>query len=265
MRNRIVLALVLLAGPASADTLRVCSDPNNLPFSNRAMQGFENKIAAVVVRDLGDTVSYTWAAQHETFVKRTLNAHKCDVVMGVPVGMDDVAETRPYYASSYVFVTRARDNLDIASMTDPRLRRLKIGVHLMGDDPGPPEAALGAQYIVDNVRGFLIMDDRAKPNPPARMIEAVENGSIDVAAAWGPMAGYFALHSPVALRVTPITNTAQFAPLKFRFAIAMGVREDDPNLRRLLDKVLSRERTSIATILRGYGVPLVEMNGGLNG
>ncbi len=265
MHNRIALALVLLATPASAATLRVCSDPNNLPFSNRAGQGFENKIADIVAHDLGDTVSYTWAAQHETFVKRTLNAHKCDIVMGVPVGMDDVAQTRPYYASSYVFVTRARDGLNIASMTDARLRRLKIGVHLMGDDPGPPEAALGAQHIVDNVRGFLIMDDRARPNPPARLIEAVENGSVDVAAAWGPMAGYFALHSPVPLRVTPITDTAQFSPLRFHFAIAVGVREDDLNLRKKLDAVLVCEHARIANILQRYGVPLLEMNGGLNG
>ncbi len=265
MRNRIALALVFLAVPASAGTLRVCSDPNNLPFSNRAGQGFENRIADIVAHNLGDTVSYTWAAQHETFLKRTLNAHKCDVVMGVPVGMDDVSETHPYYTSSYVFVTRAQDNLTITSMIDPRLRRLKVGVHLMGDDPAPPEAALGAQHIVDNVRGFLIMDDRARPNPPARLIEAVENASIDVAAAWGPMAGYFALHSPVPLRVTPITDTARFAPLRFRFAIAMGVREDEPDLRRKLDAVLVREHVIIANILQRYGVPLVEMNGGLNG
>jgi mxaJ protein len=265
MRSNLILALVLLTAPAGATTLRVCSDPNNLPFSNRAGQGFENRIADLVAHDLKASVVYTWAAQHETFVKRTLNAHKCDVVMGLPVGMDEVAETAPYYASTYIFVTRARDHLDIAAMTDPRLRRLKIGVHLMGADPGPPEAALGAQHIVDNVRGFMIMDDRSKPNPPARLIEAVENGSIDIAAVWGPLGGYFALHSPVALRVAPITNTGRFAPLRFRFAIAMGVREDDQDMRKRLDAILVREHAAIADILHRYGVPLVENTGGLDG
>ncbi|HWD29444.1 MAG TPA: quinoprotein dehydrogenase-associated putative ABC transporter substrate-binding protein [Rhizomicrobium sp.] len=256
-------ALALLAAPIAAHgaTLRVCSDPNNLPFSNRAGQGFENKIAELVARDLGMTLTYTWAAQHETFVKRTLNKHACDVVMGVPEGYDEVDQTRPYYASTYVFVAR-RGRARVASLTDPRLHTLKIGVHLIGNDPAPPEAALGQEGIVDNVSGFMIYGDYAKPNPPARLIEAVEHRQVDVAAVWGPLGGYFAKVSPVPLTVTPITGTHGFAPLSFRFAIAMGVRKGDVALRTKLDGVIARERSTIRNILAGYGVPLVDLKGG---
>jgi quinoprotein dehydrogenase-associated probable ABC transporter substrate-binding protein len=263
--SAICALIAFLATAADAATLRVCSDPNNLPFSNRAGQGFENKIAALLARDMNETVTYTWAAQHDTFIKRTLKAGKCDVVMGVPMGMDDIALTAPYYKSTYVFVSRTRDALDISSLSDPRLRTLKIGVHLLGDDPAPPEAALGQENIVDNVTGFMIYGDYAKPNPPARLIEAVANGTVDVAVVWGPLGGYFAKHTPVPLSVSPVTDTAKFAPLVFQYAIAMGVREEDTALRRKLDALLLHEHGAIARILHDYGIPLVRVQGGTDG
>jgi mxaJ protein len=264
MRCRIsVLAaasfFALSAQAAQAGVLRVCSDPNNLPFSNRAGQGFENKIAELFAHDLGDTVAYTFAAQHETFVKRTLDAHKCDVVMGEPVGLDEVAETRPYYASTYVFVYRQHAGYRLSSLTDPQLRKLKIGVHLIGGEDTPPELALGEEGIVGNVSGFMIYGDYAQPNPPARLIEAVERGDVDVAAVWGPLGGYFAKHASGALQVVPITGTARFAPLEFRYAIAMGVRKDDTALRNELDAEIVHNSTQIQNILHDYGVPLVDL------
>ena len=267
MGNRFLSAIAFCLAPvlAQAADFRVCSDPNNLPFSNRAGQGFENKIAELVAHDLGERLTYTWAEQHEGFLRRTMKAGICDVVMAAPSGMDDVAETRPYYTSNYVFVSRAGDNLKLSSLTDPRLRTLKIGVHLMGEEAAPPAAALGQQGIVNNVTGFVIYGDYAKPNPAARLIEAVQNGSIDVAAAWGPLAGYFAKHSRVPLTVTPITHTAQFTPLTFRFSIAMGVRPRDAALLRRLDAILAREQTAIKKILTAYGVPLASAKGGNNG
>jgi quinoprotein dehydrogenase-associated probable ABC transporter substrate-binding protein len=259
------LSLVLAPLAAQADVLRVCSDPNNLPFSNRSGQGFENKIADLVALDLGDHLEYTFAAQHKTFIKRTLNAHKCDVLMGVPTGMDDVDETQPYYASTYVFVYRKEGNFRLTSLKDPRLHKLKIGVHLIDGDDAPPELALGQEGIVDNVSGFMIYGNYAKPNPPARLIEAVEKRNIDIAAAWGPLGGYFAKHSPVALTVAPITDFAQFKPLVFRYAIAMGVRKGDSALRDQLDGVIEREQPAIRNILQSYGVPLVGLKGGSHG
>jgi quinoprotein dehydrogenase-associated probable ABC transporter substrate-binding protein len=257
--------LLLSVSSAGAGMLRVCSDPNNLPFSNRAGEGFENRIAELIARDLGDTVAYTFAAQHQTFVKRTLDAHKCDVVMGEPVGSDEVVETRPYYASTYVFVSRRHAGIRLSSLTDPRLRKLKIGVHLIGGENTPPELALGEEGIVDNVSGFMIYGDYAQPNPPARLIEAVERGTVDVAAVWGPFGGYFARRSQGALQVVPITGTARFAPLLFRYAIAMGVRKDDIGLRNSLDAEIARNATKIRDILDSYGIPRVDLKANAHG
>ena len=260
-----VMLLVLAPWPAQAAVLRVCSDPNNLPFSNKAEQGFENKIADVVARDMNDTVKYVYALQNDAFVKHTLDAGTCDVMMGVSAGMDSVETTHPYYVSTYVFVSRKADGLALSSLTDPRLRKLKIGVHLIGDDSTPPAMALGQEGIVDNVSGFMIYGDFSKPNPPARLIEAVEDRRVDVAAVWGPLGGYFAKSSPVALSVTPMTGTAKFKPLVFRYAIAMGVRKGNSALRDKLDGVIAKEHSAIRNILESYGVPLVELKGASNG
>jgi ABC-type amino acid transport substrate-binding protein len=185
-------------------------------------------------------------------------------MIGVPVGLDQVEETRPYYASTYVFVSRSADDLKLSMLTDPRLRALKIGVHLIAGEDAPPELALGEQGIVDNVSGFMIYGDYSKPNPPARLIEAVAARRIDVAAVWGPLGGYFAQRSPVPLTVSPITATARFAPLAFRYAIAMGVRKGDRARREQLDGVLAREQPRINALLESYGVPLVPLKGGIH-
>ncbi|HVV64981.1 MAG TPA: substrate-binding domain-containing protein [Rhizomicrobium sp.] len=254
------IAALLAALPCAAvadGALKVCSDPNNLPFSNRAQQGFENEIAEKIAGSLGETVSYAWAEQGKNFLRDTLNAGRCDVVMGIPADAGDVETTLAYYESSYVFVYRD-GGPPISSLSDPRLRNLRIGVHLIGDDSTPPTEALAREGIIDNVRGYMIYGDYARPNPPSRLIEAVEDGEIDVAAVWGPFAGYFARRSPVKLDVTPIEPTRRFAPLVFRFAIAMGVRKGDDRLKRKLDAAIEKNRASIGNILLRYGVPLVK-------
>jgi mxaJ protein len=253
------LACAVWAGCAAAraDELRVCADPNNLPFSDSQGRGFENKLAELIARELGTSVSYVWWAQRRGFVRNTLKAGACDVIMGVPAHYDLVETTQPYYRSSYVFVSRADRDVSISSFQDPDLRSLKIGVHLMGDDGmnTPPAHALGELGIVENVVGFTIYGDYRLESPPSRLIEAVADGDVDVAVAWGPLAGYAALHSATPLRVTPVSDTQQFAPLKFSFAIAMGVRKGDDALRRRLDEVLQRKGKEIATLLASFGVP----------
>ena len=255
--------LVGIASPASAapnGALRVCADPNNLPFSNSAEAGFENKLGSMVAEALGRSLSYTWWAQRRGFIRNTLKVEKCDVVMGVPSGFDLVEATKPYYRSTYVFVSRRDEHLDLSSLLDPRLRRLVIGVHLVGDDGNnpPPAQALGELGIIDNVRGYSIYGDYRQADPPARLIEAVEHGEIDVAAAWGPLGGYFAEHSKVPLTVTPIQDGERFAPQKFQFAISMGVRKGDHALRDQLNAFIDEHRSEITSLLRSYGVPLVD-------
>ncbi|QQO13202.1 substrate-binding domain-containing protein [Bradyrhizobium diazoefficiens] len=256
----IVVGVAVHAAATSAGELRVCADPNNLPFSNSAGAGFENRLADMLGRYLGEQVSYTWWAQRRGFIRNTLKAGKCDVVMGMPVGYDLVETTKPYYRSTYVFVTRQAQHLDLSSLLDSRLHQLVIGVHLIGDDGNnpPPAQALGDQGIVENVRGYPIYGDYREADPPARLIEAVENGDIDVAAAWGPLGGYFAQRSPVPLTVTPIRDYERFAPQQFQFAIAMGVRKGDDDLRDRLNSFIEEHRSEIGSLLDNYGVPLVD-------
>lgn len=261
------LALAMLVSASWADgetsnrqeTLRVCADPNNMPFSNENEGGFENKLAKLVGAALGRDISYTWWAQHRGFIRRTLKAGDCDVLMGVPKLLDVVESTRPYYGSSYVFVSRADRHLDIASIRDPRLRSLRIGIQLVGDNGfnTPPAHAIAAQGLTANVKGYTLYGDYSAANPPAQIISAVAIGEIDIAAAWGPLAGYFAKQSDIAMTVTPIENTEEFAPLAFQFDIAMGVRKGDHALRDQLDAVIARYQPMITEILRSYGVPLV--------
>lgn len=254
----LILAAFIVTPAFASGTLRVCADPNNLPFSNRAGEGFENKIADLIAHDLHKQVAYTWATENERFVRTTLKKGSCDVIVGVPAGVDEVEATEPYYTSTYVFVSRADRHLQIASLKDPRLHHLSVGVHLIGDEAVPPAIALGEEGVVDNIHGYMIYGDTSKPNPPSRLIEAVADGKIDVAAAWGPLGGYFAKHADAPLAVTAITDTKDFAPLVFRYAIAMGVRKGDDKLKQELDGALARNKSAIRRVLVSYGVPLTD-------
>ncbi|HEY6066832.1 MAG TPA: substrate-binding domain-containing protein [Thermoanaerobaculia bacterium] len=268
-------ALVLLASPALPlpagrvrrgpsprsvpRELRVCADPNNLPFSNSKLEGFENRIAEVVARDLHANLRYTWWAQRRGFLRNTLKAGLCDVVMGLPSAIEMAQTTRPYYRSTYVFVTRAARKLRVTSLDDPRLKKWKVGVQIIGDDyaNAPPAHALSRRGIVENVVGYSVYGDYSEPNPPARIVEAVANGEVDVAIVWGPLAGYFAKRQRVPLAVAPVSPQIDLPFLPFVFDISVGVRRGDDALKDEIDAVLARRRGAIDGILDGYGVPRV--------
>ena len=246
--------------PPAVTSLRVCADPNNLPFSNAKGEGFENRIAERLANDLGLPLRYTWKPQRRGFVRTTLNAGECDVIMGVPTTYDMVRTSRPYYASTYVFVYRRDRGYHITSLADSALRRLKIGIHVIGDDyqNTPPAEALAARGIIDNVKGYTIYGDYSRPNPPARLIDAVAKGEVDVAIVWGPLAGYFVHRESVPLAIVPVPKESDITGQTWTFAISMGVRHRDQGLAVLLDQLLDREQSSIDAILSDYGVPLVE-------
>ncbi|HET7435452.1 MAG TPA: substrate-binding domain-containing protein [Thermoanaerobaculia bacterium] len=249
------------AAPASHHrVLRVCADPNNLPFSNAQEQGFENQLAHLVARDLHARVKYTWWAQRRGFIRNTLKAGDCDVVMGLPSAMEMAATTRPYYRSTYVFVSRKARHLNIASFDDPQLRRLKIGVQIIGDDGAnaPPAHALAQRGVIRNVRGYTVYGDYRQPNPPARIVDAVANGEIDVAVVWGPLAGWAAKQQKVPLELTPVSPEIDLPFLPFVFDISMGVRRQDAALRQELDDILERRKPEIDRLLATYGVPRVD-------
>jgi mxaJ protein len=252
-------ALLLVTGGAQARELRVCADPNNLPFSNEAGEGFENRLVDLIAADLGAEVRYTWWAQRRGFLRNTLKAEACDLVPGLPANLEGVRTTAPYYRSSYVFVTRL-DGPEVASFNDPVLRQVKVGVHLIGDDGSntPPAHALSRRGIIDNVRGFMIYGDYAEPNPPARILQALAAGEIDVAIVWGPLGGYFAAKESAPLKVTPVRPAFDGPQLPMMFDISMAVRKEDEALRQEVDAVLARHRTEVDAILAAYGIPRLD-------
>ncbi|HVT07632.1 MAG TPA: substrate-binding domain-containing protein [Polyangia bacterium] len=254
-----VIALLALAGatPGGNVPLRVCADPNNMPFSSQQEEGLENALARLVADALGAPLQYTWHPQRRGFVRNTLKAGLCDVMLEAPVGYERATETIPYYRSSYVFVSRRDRHIKVRSFDDPALRGLRIGVQVIGDDyaNSPPAEALGRRGLVDHVVGFPVYGDYGHPNPLAPIVEAVARGTVDVAVVWGPTAGWFAKSSPVPLAIVPIAGEA--GGLQFAFDVGMGVRRGDEQLRRRLDDVIRTHRPQIAAILRRYGVPLL--------
>jgi len=239
---------------------RVCADPYNLPFSNRQLEGFENKIAALIAKELGAPLSYVWWGQRRGFIRNTMNASlkeaRCDVVIGVPAGYDLVQPTKPYYRSTYVFVYPKGKGFHIQSLDDPILKKMKIGVHLFGDDytNPPPVHELSKRGVVDNVIGF---DTFYSPtNPPSKIIDAVASGKIDVAIVWGPAAGYFATREKIPMEVVPVPSGKTDLP--FAFDISLGVRKGDDALRAQLEQILDRKQPEIEKILKDNGVPLLD-------
>jgi mxaJ protein len=247
-----------------ARVLRVCADPNNLPFSNQRGEGFENRIAELVARDLGARLQYTWWAQRRGFIRNTLRAGRCDVVIGIPSSVELALTTQPYYRSSYVFIYREDADFEVRSFDDPVLRRLRVGVHLIGDDGAntPPAHALGERGMVRNVVGYSIYGDYSQPNPPARILDALAAGEIDVAVVWGPLAGYFAPRAAVPLKIVPVSPQIDLPFLPFVFDISMGVERGDSLLKTELEGVLARRRAEVDAILDEYGVPRLDGGAG---
>jgi mxaJ protein len=248
------------AMPAPIPALRVCADPNNLPFSNRDGTGFENRIAELLAADRDAPLEYTWWAQRRGFVRHTLAAGMCDVVIGVPRESASVATTLPYYQSSYVFVSRRDRDLNLVSFDDPRLPRLRLGVQMIGDDFAntPPAHALARRGMTHNIVGYSVYGDYSRPSPLSDIVSAVDRGELDAALVWGPAAGYFARRSQGRLAVTTVSPDGDSPSLRFVFDISMGVRPTDPALRAELNDFLLRRHVEVDAILDEYGVPRVK-------
>jgi len=255
--------VVFCAGVACCANLRVCADPNNMPYSNQSQQGFENKLAQLVSHSLGRTLQYVWWPQRQSFLHYTLLARRCDVVMGVTPGAENMQTTRPYYRSSFVFIARPDLTPPLHSLDDPRLRRLRIGLHVVGEDYSsvPPGQGLALRGITGNIVGFPIYGDYSGANPRAPLIDAVAGNKVDVAIVWGPLAGYFARNEKPPLQITSVIGTSRDKLLPYSIDIAMGVRDGDDDLRRQLDAVIVRRGPEIRSLLRGYGVPIAERSG----
>ncbi len=252
-------SLLALSALSNAQVLRVCADANNLPFSNDHEQGFENKLAELVARDLGLQLQYVWWPASPLQAHKLFRSGACDVMMEAPLRYELAETTQPYYTSSYVFVTRSDRHIVLQSLHDPFLRSARIGLHGVGDGEfTPPAQELASQGIVRNVAVYKIFGNLSRQNPAAELVEAVSRGDVDVAIAWGPLAGYFARKSNIPLDVSLICPDNEDAAKPLRFAMAMGVRRGDETLRQQLETEINRRHTEIQEILTSYGVPIVD-------
>ena len=241
--------------PPQPGLLRVCNDPDNMPFSNQKEEGFENKIARLIAKEWNARLEYVWYPTRRGYF-RILNGMYCDLIIQAPGGLDMAGTTDPYYRSGYVFVTRQDGKLaDIKSLADPRLKKARIGVTLLpSDEQLPPTMALSHYGVVGNLRGYhgwYNDDDR-----PEDVVNAVASDSVDVAIIWGPLAGYFAKRAQVPLKITPLGERDSLADVPFRYDIAMAVRRRDGELRDSLQKTLKAKAPEIQAILKEYNIPM---------
>lgn len=243
---------------AAKKALRVCGDPNNMPFSNEKLEGIENKIAAAVAKDLGWETEYVWWPHQRGLVRRVLNTERCDVLIGIPKGYDLVRWTKPYYRTGYVIAYQKDRIADVRSLDDPMLKTLKVGVQVNT----PPHVALAERGIIENVVGYQLMfDSNAHPEDyPGKQIEDLLAGRIDVALVWGPIAGYFKKKKGASsLVLVPLEEPTSGAAKGITFEMSMGVRKADTELKARLEQVLDRRREEIRAILEDFGVPLLPL------
>jgi mxaJ protein len=237
--------------------LRVCADPNNLPFSNQRGEGFENRLAELLAQDLGAQLEYTWWGQRQGFLRHTLNAGLCDVVMGVPQKLAKLETTVPYYRSSYVFVTRQDRGVPINLFEAAVLRQLKIDGQLRGDEGANvlPVPALTAQHLLTNRCDHSRYDENTESPLPAHLIAAVAQQEIEVVIMWGPLAGYFARQQATPLTLTPVLPAQDSLVRPFAFDISIGVRRGEIDFKEALNQALLRHRGEIESLLDDYGIP----------
>ncbi len=239
--------------PAPTHTLKVCADPDNLPFSNSKQQGFENRIAELIASDSHARIQYVWQRMGRGFVREYINKGECDLLIGIPAQYRPMLTTAPYYRSTYVFVTRRDHQLKPASLNDPALHQMKIGVQALEEEYTPPATALARRGMQSEIVGFDTIDD------PVSILRAVADGKVDTAVVWGPTAGYFAREFGNALQMTPVTPEVDPPGVPFTFAISMGVRKGNTSLRDELDRELQQRERDIQKILTDYGVPQLEL------
>jgi quinoprotein dehydrogenase-associated probable ABC transporter substrate-binding protein len=235
--------------------LRVCADPRNLPFSNQMGEGFENKLAELFAEKLQRKLDYMYFPQATGFVRMTLAAHRCDVIMGFPQGDDLVQGTNPYYRTAYALVAKPGSGLeDVVSLGDNRLKGKRLGI-VAGT---PPATNMAANGLMANAKPYPLMIDTRTDSSVGAMIKDLTTGEIDAGVLWGPMAGYYAKQANPSLHVTPLVKETSGPRLVYR--IGMGIRPADQNWKRLLNRLIQENQPAINKILLDFGVPLLDEN-----
>lgn len=263
LAKAVLLAALVAAAPAAAQTsdlvtrtsLRVCADPANMPFSNKEGQGFENKLADLLAKDLNIPVEYTWFPQATGFVRNTLGAKTCDVVMGYAAGTDPVQNSNPYYKSSWVLVYRvlSEGGLDgIETLSDERLKTKRLGV-IAGS---PPATLLVEHGLIAQARPYPLMVDRRFESPAEKMLTDLVNGEIDGGLLWGPIAGYYVKRTRTPMAIVPLVKEKSETPMAFR--ITFGIRHGELEWKHQLNDFITKRQPEINKILLDFGVPLLD-------
>ena len=249
------LFLTLAFLPAiAASPLRICADPDNLPFSNQAGSGFDNRIVDLIAHDLHREPVFVWARPRRGFLREQFNKNACDILLGVPMGLHGVAVSDPYYTSSYAFVTAARKHLQIASFTDAHLNNQRIGLQILEEDLSPPSLPLIRSGHAAQIVGFQSFGKRE-----GDVVKAVADGRVGVAVVWGPVAGYFGHRSTVPLTITPISSAYSFSGVPFTYSMGFGVHKQDQALLQQLNASIRRMQPKINQILAAFDVPAVHV------
>lgn len=264
MRRAALLLLAAVAGPAAAqqrvelgmrDELRVCADPGNLPFSNQQQQGFENRVAQLIADDLKLPVSFVWFPQTVGFLRNTLSARQCDLVMGT-VSSDSLLETTsPYYHTAYMIATRADDPAPPRAVGDPAMAGKRIGIVAST----PPAGLLIKHDLMRQVEAYPLNVDTRQGIPARRMLQDLAEGKIDVALVWGPVVGYAIKREGLPLRAELLPTEPDMPRLDY--SISVGVRAGEPEWRRRVGQAVQRRQAEITALLHDYGVPLLDPQG----
>jgi quinoprotein dehydrogenase-associated probable ABC transporter substrate-binding protein len=241
----------------AAPVLRVCAEPDNMPFSNDKGEGFENKLAELIAERLGEDLEYTWFTENTGYLPNTIGTGACDLVMGYAQGTDLIEDTNPYYHTSYVLITREDDEdlKGVESLSDPRLKQKRIGIFART----PPASILAMHGLTSHAKPFENTTGESQAQAAKAMIEEIAAGELDAGLLWGPVGGYYAQRAEVPLRVTPLVKESA-GPTTF-YGITMGVRPNEPQFKHEINKVLADNQQDINVILQGYNVPLLDREG----
>jgi mxaJ protein len=235
----------------------VCADPDNLPFSSASRAGFDNRIAELLGHDLNRPIVFVWARARRGFLREQFNAGACDLLMGVPEGMKHVRTTIPYYRSSYVFVTRQSDHLQLTHFNDPAIGRQRIGLQILEEDFSPPSLPLIRSGHTAQFVGFNSFGAGGE-----EIVRAVADKRVGFSVVWGPLAGYYAARQRVPLTLTMVQPSVDSSGIPFSFALTVAVHSDDRVLAERLNMAIQNNLDRIHAILSTYHVPFEPENGG---
>jgi mxaJ protein len=241
----------------SAGFLRVCADPENMPFSNDKEEGFENKLAKLIAEKLGDELDYSWFSESTGYVPQTMGREACDLVMGYPQGTGLIDDTNPYYYTSYALIYRQGDQslTGLDKLSDPRLKGKKIGLFART----PPASLLAMYGLTGDAKPFEVNADESASKAAQKMIAEIASGGLDVGILWGPVGGYYAEQSSVPLKIVPLVR--EKAGPSTVYPITMGVRPNEPQWKHTINKLLAENQAGIYAILQAYNVPVLDENG----